>query len=77
VDLEAVVSRPVTTFAYPYGEFDERVAEATGAAGFSGACTVAGRRAKLSDDPLQIPRIEIRGTETIRGFLSKLLLGGN
>jgi len=77
LDLEAVVGGPVTTFAYPYGDFDERVAEATGAAGFQGACTVAGRRAKLSDDPLQIPRIEVRGTETVLGLLSKLLFGGN
>jgi glycosyltransferase involved in cell wall biosynthesis len=77
IDLEAVIGGPVTTFAYPYGEFDEGVAQATGAAGYSGACTVAGRRAKLSDDPLQIPRIEVRGTETIRSFLGKLLFGGN
>lgn len=76
-DLEAVLERPVTTFAYPYGEFDQRVVAATAAAGFSGACTVAGRRARLNDDPLQVPRIEIRGTETLRGFLGKLLFGGN
>ena len=67
----------MATFAYPYGDFDERVATATGRAGFTGACTVAGRRAKLGDDPLQIPRIEIRGTETLLGFLRKLLFGGS
>jgi glycosyltransferase involved in cell wall biosynthesis len=77
LDLEAVVGAPVTTFAYPYGEFDERTVAATGAGGFSGACTVAGRRAKLNDDLLQIPRIEVRGTETLRSFLGKLLFGGN
>ena len=77
VDLEAVLGGPVRTFAYPYGEFDERVVAATGAGGFSSACTVAGRRARLNDDALQVPRIEIRGTDTLRTFLGKLLFGGN
>ncbi len=77
LDLERALGRPVTCLAYPYGDFDAAVAAATGAAGFASACTVAGRRARLGDDPLLIPRIEVRGTESAFSFLRKLVLGGN
>jgi len=76
-DLEAVLGEPVTTFAYPYGRFDERVVAAAERAGLLGACTVEGRRAGLGDGPLTISRSEIRGTDSLVTFLRKLWFGGN
>jgi GT2 family glycosyltransferase/peptidoglycan/xylan/chitin deacetylase (PgdA/CDA1 family) len=75
-DLEAVLGQPVKTFAYPYGKFDPDVVTAAASAGFDAACTVESRLARLGDDPLEIPRVEIRGSDTLRTFLRKLWLGG-
>ena len=75
-DLEALLGEPVKAFAYPYGKFDRAAVAAADAAGFDAACTVESRPARLGDDPLEIPRLEIRGSETTRGFLRKLWFGG-
>jgi glycosyltransferase involved in cell wall biosynthesis len=75
-DLEAQLGAPCPTFAYPYGKFDPEVVAATGAAGYTAACTVESRLARLGDDPLEIPRLEIRGSDSLRTFLRKLWLGG-
>ncbi len=76
-DLEAALGESVETLAYPYGLHDERVARATGAAGFSAAFTTFARPARPGDDPLEIPRIEITGEDSLPRFLRKLWLGGN
>ena len=75
-DLEAIVGAPVTTFAYPYGELDDRDVSIVDNGGYLGACTTLPRRAQLADDPLRIPRIEVMGTDSPRRFLQKLRLGG-
>jgi peptidoglycan/xylan/chitin deacetylase (PgdA/CDA1 family) len=75
-DLEESLGAPVPTFAYPYGEHDEAAVEATARASFLAACTTVPRHARAGDDPLRIPRIEVRGSDTTRRFLRKLWLGG-
>jgi GT2 family glycosyltransferase/peptidoglycan/xylan/chitin deacetylase (PgdA/CDA1 family) len=75
-DLQALLGEPVPTFAYPYGQFDAETVAATDRAGYEGACTVEGRLARLGDDPLEIPRLEIRGTDSLPTFLRKVWLGG-
>jgi glycosyltransferase involved in cell wall biosynthesis len=75
-DLEKLLGAPVATFAYPYGRFDRRAAQAAERAGFLAACTVESRLAKLGDDPFLVPRIEVRGEDSTLRFLRKLWLGG-
>ncbi len=75
-ELEAALGAPVATFAYPYGARDERAIAATGAAGFDGACTTHPELARYDEDPLRLPRLEIRGTDSLRVFLRKLWCGG-
>lgn len=75
--LETILMKPTTTFAYPYGQLDNRVAAAVGRAGYLGAyASHIPLAATLGDDPLQIPRIEVRGEDGIARFLRKLWLGG-
>jgi len=73
--LEAVLGKPVSLFAYPYGKFDDRAVEAVREAGFVAACTTRPRLARLDEDPLLIPRIEIKGTDSLPRFLRKLCAG--
>ena len=64
------------TFAYPYGRLDERAVAAVRDAGYAGACTVRPRLARLDDDPLLIPRIEVRAGDSLLRFAIKLWAGG-
>jgi GT2 family glycosyltransferase/peptidoglycan/xylan/chitin deacetylase (PgdA/CDA1 family) len=75
-DLEAS-EMTATTFAYPYGQLDDRIVELVGEAGYVGAyASHVPVRAGLGSDPLQVPRIEIVGDESTFTFLRKLLIGG-
>lgn len=74
-ELEARLGSPVRTFAYPYGELDDRAVEAVAGAGFAGACTVEPRLAGLDEDPLRVPRIEVRAGESLLRFLVHLWFG--
>jgi glycosyltransferase involved in cell wall biosynthesis len=75
-DLEELLGEPVTSFAFPFGRFDGRAVAAVREAGFDGACSVESRPARLGDDPLLIPRIEVKGEDSLLGFLRKLWFGG-
>jgi len=65
----------VATFAYPFGLFDERAVAAAEEAGFDGACTVEPRLVSLLDDPLRVPRVEVRAGESTLRFLLNVWLG--
>jgi len=65
----------VATFAYPFGLLDERAVAAADEAGFEGACTVEPRLASLLDDPLRVPRVEVRAGESLPRFLLNVWLG--
>jgi GT2 family glycosyltransferase/peptidoglycan/xylan/chitin deacetylase (PgdA/CDA1 family) len=75
-DLEALLDHPIETFAYPYGKFDRESVAAVDSAGYAAACTVESRLARLGDDPLEIPRLEIRGSDSPLTLLRKLWFGG-
>jgi peptidoglycan/xylan/chitin deacetylase (PgdA/CDA1 family)/GT2 family glycosyltransferase len=74
-DLESTLGGPIKTFAYPYGRFDDRAVAVTGEAGFEMALTVENRLASIAENPMLIPRIEIRGTDSLLSFLRKLWFG--
>jgi peptidoglycan/xylan/chitin deacetylase (PgdA/CDA1 family) len=54
---ESHLGEPCRTLAYPYGEHDERVIEATRRAGYAAACTLTVRLHAAS--PLRWPRVGI------------------
>ena len=73
--LQLALERPMRTFAYPYGGLDVRSVEAVGRAGFLSACTTEPRLARLDDDPLLVPRIEVKHGDSLRRFLTHVLFG--
>lgn len=75
-DLEDALGEPAPTFAYPYGRVDDRAVEAVREAGFESACTTDPRLAQVDDDPLLVPRIEIKREDSLARFVRKLLFGG-
>lgn len=74
-DLERVLGRAVTTFAYPYGDHNSYSEAIVAAAGFAGACgTEPG--ANASATPLYVARrTEVRGTDSLLRFALTLWLG--
>jgi peptidoglycan/xylan/chitin deacetylase (PgdA/CDA1 family) len=57
--LEKEAGRKVQFLAYPYGDYDDRVAEAAAKAGYSAALTCDFGRVKKGSDPLKMKRFVI------------------
>jgi peptidoglycan/xylan/chitin deacetylase (PgdA/CDA1 family) len=68
-DCEGRLGRPCRTLAYPYGDWDERVAAAAGRAGYSAAGTLPARL--RHGGPLEWPRVGIYHGDDDRRFRLK------
>jgi peptidoglycan/xylan/chitin deacetylase (PgdA/CDA1 family) len=64
------MGRPCPTIAYPYGDYDERVVAAAGAAGYAAAGTLPARL--HSERPLAWPRVGIYHDDDERRFRLKV-----
>jgi peptidoglycan/xylan/chitin deacetylase (PgdA/CDA1 family) len=60
-EIERQLDRPVTLFAYPYGELSAAVKEVVGDLSFAGAVTVDDGRTLPGDDPISLKRINVTG----------------
>jgi peptidoglycan/xylan/chitin deacetylase (PgdA/CDA1 family) len=56
-DLESMVDRPVTGFAYPFGDISRRTLQLAESAGFDYACTTEAGCVDRATRPHRIPRI--------------------
>jgi peptidoglycan/xylan/chitin deacetylase (PgdA/CDA1 family) len=63
-ELEERLGQPVGAFAYPQGDYDERVVEAVTSAGYRTATTVDQGQAHTNGDPLRLPRILVSNNTT-------------
>lgn len=72
----AILSRglgsPVTAFAYPYGDQDQVVQHLIGACGYIFGLSCVSGRSGLDDSLLELPRIEVAGTDSLETFIAKL-----
>jgi len=67
---EEMLQQPCRTIAYPYGDHDDRVVDATGAAGYSAACTLPVRFSAPA--PLRYPRIGVYHEDDDARFKAKV-----
>jgi peptidoglycan/xylan/chitin deacetylase (PgdA/CDA1 family) len=74
-ELEDAVGLPVEHFCYPYGEYDRRALEAAREAGYTTATSTRRGRARPGDDPHQLRRVLVRGTEGMHKLVAKLVSG--
>jgi peptidoglycan/xylan/chitin deacetylase (PgdA/CDA1 family) len=77
-EVEAMAGGRVTAFAYPHGDFDDRVVGAVRAHGFTIGVTARRTAVTTDTDPLQLGRVEIKGAslgefvvQVVRGLLSR------
>ena len=73
--LERITGARVTSFCYPYGDFDDRVVDAVRAAGYRAATVIRGGISKNLSDPFRLERVAVRGTHTRLDFVLALTRG--
>lgn len=71
-DVASITGSPPRTFAYPYGDHDDRVVEAVRRAGYAGACTITLPGRKMRRDPYRVERFDVSRFSGHRGRLAKL-----
>jgi len=70
--LEDTLGEPCRSFAYPYGDWNRAVRELVAEAGYEAACTTVRAAARPGDDPLALPRLNIRRYNVTPRFAHKL-----
>jgi peptidoglycan/xylan/chitin deacetylase (PgdA/CDA1 family) len=58
--LEQILGRPVTSFAYPHGEYSRETLTLLRRAGVRRACTIRDGHITRRSDPLQLPRYNVQ-----------------
>lgn len=77
VALEDLLGTSVGSFAYPYGAWDARCAEAVKQVGYSAACITRTGWALRDDNPYLLRRLTIFNTDTVSTLARKLYFGSN
>lgn len=75
--LEDLLGAPVGSFAYPYGAWDARCADAVRTAGYTAACTTRTGWALRDGSPFQLRRLTVFNTDTPGSFARKLYFGSH
>ncbi len=60
-ELEDILGQEVSTFAYPFGDWNQMARNAVIEAGYTGACSTMPGRNKKNTDPFLLRRAEIKG----------------
>ncbi|MGZ4397181.1 MAG: glycosyltransferase [Gaiellaceae bacterium] len=74
-ELERMLGEPIRIFAYPYGNHDEAVREATIAAGYEAAFATTAGRNGAGTDRWCLHRISIQARNSLPAFLWKVVTG--
>jgi peptidoglycan/xylan/chitin deacetylase (PgdA/CDA1 family) len=75
--LEEQLGKTVDSFAYPYGVWDARCAEAVQHAGYTVACTTRTGWALRDKNPYLLRRLTVFNSDTLGSFARKLYFGSH
>ncbi|RPJ84525.1 MAG: polysaccharide deacetylase family protein [Acidobacteria bacterium] len=70
--LERELREPVSAFAYPHGAQDQIVQHLIGACGYVFGLSCEFRLSSFFDSLLGLPRIEVKGSDTLEGFVGNI-----
>jgi peptidoglycan/xylan/chitin deacetylase (PgdA/CDA1 family) len=73
--LEEELGAPVRHLAYPFGDWDPRVRELAGAAGYETACSTRRGLSRADDDLLALHRVTVYGHDSFADFRSRVRTG--
>jgi len=72
IRIESRLSVPVTSFAYPAGEYNRQVIEQISAAGYLAGWRKDGGAVRPDDDPRLLPRVRVHGADTLLDFAREI-----
>lgn len=75
--IENALGSAISSFAYPYGTWDEHCARAVQEAGYHSACTTRTGWALRDSDLYQLRRLTVLNTDTVGSLARKLYFGDN
>lgn len=75
--LEDIIGNSVNSFAYPYGDWDERCAKAIQGAGYTSACTTRTGWAKRDNNLFTLRRLTVFNYDTSANVIRKMSIGQN
>lgn len=75
--LEDMLGNAVNSFAYPYGAWDARCAEAVKQAGYTAACTARTGWTLRDQDPYRLRRLTVFNHDALGSFARKLYFGSH
>lgn len=75
--LEDLLGRPVNSFAYPFGTFNNTVLDAVEKTGFKTACTTRPGFYNHKESPFEIRRVTIYEEDSLETFARKLVFAAN
>lgn len=75
--LEDALGSEISSFAYPYGAWDARCANAVRETGYRAACTTRNGWALRDGDPCLLRRLTVFNTDTNSSLARKLYFGAN
>jgi len=75
--LTDILNRPVISFAYPYGLYNQEILSATQAAGYEIAFTTRTGFGLVDNNPLEVRRVSIMSGDSISTFARKLSFADN
>ncbi|MBI3742111.1 MAG: polysaccharide deacetylase family protein [Chloroflexi bacterium] len=70
--LEKELGKPVTSFAYPFGEYNAVVIEMVKRAGFQSAVTIAPGYLQRADELFTLKRVRVSYRDTLQDFIARL-----
>ena len=76
-DLEDHLGVPIRYFAYPYGDFDDRVRTAVQRSGYAAACSTQAGFNNVTTDRYRLRRLDVSGTDSTWTFIRSLEFGEN
>lgn len=75
--LEDLLHKPVDTFAYPYGAWDERCGRAVKGAGYGSACTTRTGWVLSDADPYRLRRLTVTNKDDAASLARKCVFADN
>jgi len=70
--IQGALKVPVKAIAYPYGDTDPVVEHLSGACGYTVGLSCKPGLSNMLDNPLSLPRIEVKGSYSLQDFIAKL-----
>ena len=75
--LEDILGHEITSFAYPYGRFNDDAVRLASECGYTAACTVRLGWVTVAQNPMLLPRVTVFASDTPATLARKIAFADN